>query len=148
MPKYFLGIVEHEDAYGPDGPADFDTVMAAHSDFSAAVRAAGASVLGGEALQPVSTATFLRGTRTDAVRPVDNPLPEVTEVFGGYYVIEARDDAQALELARLCPAPYGYVELRPVWEFGDGDSAGSAGASESTGTAAATAAGSAGSASA
>ncbi|SDP21605.1 Uncharacterized conserved protein [Nakamurella panacisegetis] len=117
MPKYFLSIVEDPAAYAEAGTADFDAVMKAHNDFGQSVKDAGATVLSGEALQPTSTATFLRGTRTDAVTAVDNPLPEVKEVIGGYYLIEAPDDATALELAKLCPAPFGYVEMRPIWEF-------------------------------
>ncbi len=118
MPKYMFSIVEAESAYAESGAAEFDAVMKAHSHFAESVKAAGASVISGEALQPTSTATYLRGTRTDRVSAVDNPLPEAKEVVGGYYLIDAADDAQALELAKLCPAPYGYVELRPVWEFG------------------------------
>lgn len=117
MPKYFLAIVESEAPYAQGGAADFDEIMQAHSDFAHAVKAVGASVLSGEALHPVATATFLRGTRTDRVNTVDNPLPEAKEVIGGYYLIEAADDAQAVELARLCPAPFGYVELRPIWDL-------------------------------
>lgn len=117
MPKYFLSIVEDQASYAPEGSADYDAVMAAHADFSTAVKAAGAMILSGEALQPVATATFLRNTRTDAVTTVDNPLPEVKEMLGGYYLIEAADDAQAAELAKMCPAPYGYIEMRPIWEF-------------------------------
>ena len=41
----------------------------------------------------------------------------VKEILGGYYVVEAADDAQAVELAKRCPAPGGYIELRPIWEF-------------------------------
>lgn len=117
MPKYFLSIIEDQSGYDEAGAASFDESMTAHRDFAAAVKAAGARIESGEALQPVSTATFLRGTRTDAVSAVDNPLPEAKEVVGGYYMIEAPNDAAALELAKLCPAPYGYIELRPIWEF-------------------------------
>jgi hypothetical protein len=117
MPKYMLSIVEAEAPYAEAGAAGFDEVMKAHQDFSAAVKASGATIESGEALQPVKTATFLRGTRTPGVTAVDNPLPEAKEVVGGYYLIDAPDDAAALELAKLCPAPYGYIELRPVWEF-------------------------------
>lgn len=92
--------------------------MAAHRSFSEAVQAAGGSVVAGDARQPRATATILRGTRSADVRRVDNPLPEVKEVFGGYYVIEVADDATAAALAAQCPAPYGYIELRPVWDFG------------------------------
>jgi len=109
MPKYLITIVENQDAYTDD--ADFGAVMQMHGDFAESV------AKGGEALQPLPTATFLRNTRTDDVAVVDNPLPDVKEVLGGYYLVSAKDDAQALEFAKLCPAPQGYVELRPIWEF-------------------------------
>jgi hypothetical protein len=117
MPKYFIGIVEDEAQYTTAGEADLGAVMAAHQDFAAAVTAAGGHILSGEALQPTPTATYLRGTRTESVRAMDNPLPEVKEVFGGFYLIDVPDDATALELAKKCPAYTGYIELRPVWEF-------------------------------
>lgn len=118
MARYFIGIVETEAPYTETGEADFDAVLTAHRSFSEAVVAAGCTVVAGDALQPTPTATFLRGTRTAGVHRVDNPLPEVKEVFGGYYVIEAPDEATALSLAEQCPAPFGYIEMRPVWDFG------------------------------
>lgn len=117
MPKYLITIVEDRDAYTTDEDPDFGSVMQMHGDFAESVSKAGGEILGGEALQPVPTATFLRKTRTDDVSVVDNPLPDVKEVLGGYYLVSAKDDAQALDFAKLCPAPAGYVELRPVWEF-------------------------------
>jgi hypothetical protein len=113
-----LTIVESERPYAEAGSAGFDAAMQAHNDFAQSVEKAGGTIASGAALQPTATATYLRGTRTDDVSVIDNPLPEAKEVVGGYYLIEAPDDAVALELAKLCPAPYGYVELRPVWEFG------------------------------
>lgn len=117
MPKYFLSIVESEAPYADGGEADFDEIMDAHGEFTRAVKAAGAAVLSGEALRATPTAVFLRGTRTAGVSTIDNPLPEVKEVIGGYYLIEASDDEQALALAKLCPAPFGYIEMRPVWDM-------------------------------
>ncbi len=118
MPKYFMAIVESESAYAEGGTADFDEIMKAHSEFAQSVKDVGASILSGEALRPSSTASYLRGTRTQHVTAIDNPLPEAKEVVGGYYLVEAADDAQALGLAKLCPAPFGYIELRPIWDFG------------------------------
>src|SRR4051794_14906951 len=86
MPRYMLSIVEQEAAYSEGGGANFDEIMQAHGAFSTAVKEAGASVVSGEALQPMATATFLRGTRTPQVSAVDNPLPEAKEVIGGYYL--------------------------------------------------------------
>ena len=117
MAKYLMLIIEREAAYAEAGEAIFGEVMAAHDAFTKEVEAAGAKILGGEALQPSPTATYLRGTRTEGVHTVDNPLPELKEVVGGYYLVEAADDAAALELAKRCPAGFGYIELRPIWEF-------------------------------
>ncbi len=118
MPKYLMIIVESEAAYAEAGDAVFGEVMAEHNAFSQEVADSGAKILGGEALQPTSTATYLRGTRTAEVHTFDNPLPELKEVVGGYYLVEAADDAAALELAKRCPAGFGYIELRPIWETG------------------------------
>lgn len=120
MSLYLMVINESEASYASAGEADFNAVMAMHEAFGASVKAAGASVVSGEALQPTATATYLRGTRTDGVHAVDNPAPELKEVLGGYYLVDAPSDEVALELAKLCPAPYGHIELRPIWDFSAG----------------------------
>ena len=74
-----------------------------HTDFSERRRRAGASILGGEALQPIATAIYLRNTRTANVAVVDNPAPDLKEVLGGYYLIEAADDAHAAGARRALP---------------------------------------------
>jgi hypothetical protein len=117
MALYMYNIYEDQTVYAEGGAADFDLVMKLHKDFSDAVAEAGAKVVAGEALQPTSTATFLRDTCTDKVHTIDNPLPEVKETLGGFYVLDVSDEAQAMELAKSVPAPYGFVEVRPVWEF-------------------------------
>ncbi|HEU4841828.1 MAG TPA: YciI family protein [Ilumatobacteraceae bacterium] len=119
MPKYLLLIVESEQAYAEAGEAEFNAVMEAHQAFSKEVAELGGAILGGEALQPVPTATFLRGTRTDRVEVVDNPAPDLKEILGGYYLVEAADDEQARAIAERCPAAYGYIEIRPIWEIPD-----------------------------
>ena len=91
MPKYLMIIVEDQSAYQNVEIATMNDVMQQHGDFAAAVEAAGAKMLGGEALQPTSTATYLRGTRSGNVTVVDNPAPDLKEVVGGYYLIEAKD---------------------------------------------------------
>jgi hypothetical protein len=120
MPKYLLLIVEDQSAFQSAGQASFDDVMAAHMAFATELEQLGGKSLGGEALQPAATATFLRGTRTDSVTAVDNPAPDLKETLGGYYLIEADDDATARRIAERCPAPYGYIEVRPIWDFSAG----------------------------
>lgn len=91
--------------------------MAAHEPFTTAIAEAGGTVATGRALRGIRSASFLRGTRTDQVHTIDNPSPEVTEQLGGFYVVDLPSEEIALELARLAPAPYGYVEMRPVWDM-------------------------------
>lgn len=118
MAKYLVSIHENEDAYSEENfEANMPAVMAAHQAFTAEVSELGGTLLGGEALQPLPTATFLRGTRTPGVEATDNPAAGLKEVFGGFYIFEAPDEATARAIAEKCPAPFGYVELRPVMEF-------------------------------
>ncbi len=72
-------------------------------------------MLGGNALQPTATATSVRD---DIV--TDGPFVETKEALGGYYLIEAADLDQALAVAKLCPARFGGVEVRPVWDIAAG----------------------------
>ena len=121
MPKYLLMIVEDSSAYVDNDEAQYNEIMEAHMSFNQELAELGAKNLGGEALQPTSTATFLRGTRTGSVTVVDNPGPDVKEILGGYYLIEADDDDHAHRVAERCPAPFGYIEVRPIWEFATPD---------------------------
>ena len=86
--------------------------MDAHNRFPAQVEKLGGTLLGGKALQPTATATTIRA---DVV--TDGPFAETKEALGGYYLIEAADLDQALEIGKVCPAPYGSVEVRPIWSF-------------------------------
>jgi hypothetical protein len=49
----------------------------------------------------------------------DGPYPESKDIVGGYSLIEARDLAQAAELAGGCPIfeSDGLVEVRPVMKM-------------------------------
>jgi hypothetical protein len=115
MAKYLILIYEDEKSYADPAPGVFEAAMEAHTRFAGQVGEKGGELLGGDALQPTMTATSIRG---DIV--TDGPFAETKEALGGYYVIEARDLDQALDIAKLCPAPYGGVEVRPVMEFSGG----------------------------
>jgi hypothetical protein len=68
-------------------------------------------------LQPIETATTVRVENGDALT-TDGPFADTKEVFGGYYVFQAHDLDEALELAGRIPAARlgGSVEVRPVVE--------------------------------
>jgi len=73
---------------------------------------------GGEALQPVSTATTVRATESRTLTS-DGPFAETKEQLGGYFVIDASDLDEAIEWAAKMPhiAGGGSVEVRPIVEF-------------------------------
>jgi len=112
MAQYLILIYESEAAYATATPEDFQNVMEAHGRFAKQVGELGGELLGGNALQPTSTATTIRD---DVV--TDGPFVETKEVLGGYYLIEASDLDQALAIGKLCPAGYGGVEVRPIMKF-------------------------------
>jgi hypothetical protein len=67
-----------------------------------------------EALQPVETATTVR-VRNGKVSVVDGPFAETKEQLAGFYLIEARDLNEAIQVAaKIPPAREGSVEVRPV----------------------------------
>lgn len=67
-----------------------------------------------EALQPVETATTLR-VRNGKLSVSDGPFAETKEQLAGFYLIEARDLNEAIQLAsRIPPARVGSIEVRPV----------------------------------
>ena len=112
MAQYLILIYEDESGYDNPDPAVFQQAMDAHNRFAEQVVELGGGLLGGNALQPTPTATSIRG---DVV--TDGPFVETKEVLGGYYLIEAKDLDHALQIGKLCPAPFGGVEVRPVMSF-------------------------------
>ena len=115
MAKYAILIYEAESGYASGDQALFQQVMEAHNRFAGQVGERGGKILGGDALEPTPTSTSIRG---DLV--TDGPFAETKEALGGFYLIEARDLDHAIEIAKLCPAPFGGVEVRPVMDTSGG----------------------------
>jgi hypothetical protein len=113
MSQYLILIYEDEAGYATATPEVLGEVMEAHNQFTAAVETTGAKIVGGEALQPTTTATSVRG----GSEVTDGPFVETKEALGGYYLIEAPDLDTALAVGKLCPARFGGVEVRPVMTF-------------------------------
>jgi hypothetical protein len=114
MAQYLLLIYENESAYENPSPELWNQLMEAHGAFSKAVVEQGGKILGGEALQPTTTATSVRGGATGDHVVTDGPFVETKEALGGFYMIEATDLDQAIAFAKQCPAPFGGIEVRPV----------------------------------
>jgi hypothetical protein len=109
MAEYLILIYEREDEYAAATPDVFREVMEAHNRFGEQY---GSKIRGGKALQDTHAATTIRN---DVV--TDGPFVETKEVLGGYYLVEANDLDEALEIAKHCPAPFGGVEVRPIQVF-------------------------------
>jgi hypothetical protein len=73
--------------------------------------------IGGNALQPTSTATTVR-VRDGKTITSDGPFTETKEQIGGYYLFECKDLDQAIAWAARIPgASHGAVEVRPIMVF-------------------------------
>jgi len=111
--QYLALLVSKERDLTPDQRA---TEMAAYQSFHAK---AGPAIRAGDALLPAATAVRIAGG-PDAPTITDGPFAEAAEVAGGYYVFEAENLDEALELARGVPAArYGAIEVRPIYHTVD-----------------------------
>jgi hypothetical protein len=85
-------------------------------DYDRTLRAAG-RCLASEALQPVHTAASVR-VRDGKIAVRDGPFTETKECLAGFYLIEAADLKEAIQIAaKIPPAQVGTIEVRPVREL-------------------------------
>ena len=95
--------------------ADAERHFEEYAQFTASIRRSGHFIAGNRLLPP-DTATTVR-VRDGRMSTTDGPFAETKEVFGGYYLIEARDLNEAILVAARIPgAARGCVEVRPVAE--------------------------------
>jgi len=77
----------------------------------------GGKCLASEALQPVHTATTVR-VRDGKVSIRDGPFTETKEYLAGFYLVDAADLNDAIQIAsQMPPARVGCIEVRPVREL-------------------------------
>jgi hypothetical protein len=70
-----------------------------------------------QALQSAETAMTVR-VRDGKVSTTDGPFAETKEQLGGFFLIEAKDLNEAIQVAsRLSGARLGCIEVRPVMEL-------------------------------
>ena len=81
--------------------------------YDVAIRKSG-HCIASEALRSVQTATTVR-VRNGKVSVTDGPFAETKEQLAGFYLIEARDLDEAIQIAaKIPPARVGSVEVRPI----------------------------------
>jgi len=95
--------------------ADAEKHYAEYELFIESIRRSG-HYLGCNRLLPPAEATTIR-VRGGKVAATDGPWVETKEQLGGYFLIEARDLNEAIQVAARIPgAALGCVEVRPVAE--------------------------------
>ena|SRR5436305_8189516 len=114
MAEYLVLIYGDEKAIYAAGQPLWDQLMQEHGKFA---ENNGPALRGGNALQPVATATTIRKEESGGATVTDGPFIETKEALGGYYLIEAKDLDEAISVAKQVPAPFGGVEVRPVMVF-------------------------------
>jgi len=114
MAEYLVLIYEDEASYANADQDVFNRVMEAHTKFG---ENNATKLRGGNALQPTSTATTIRGDSSGKQTVTDGPFVETKEALGGYYLIDADNLDEAIEIAKQCPAAFGGVEVRPIMTF-------------------------------
>ncbi|HEX9876039.1 MAG TPA: YciI family protein [Gammaproteobacteria bacterium] len=93
--------------------ADAERHYQEYAEFTQTLRKNGQYV-GANRLLPAATATTIR-VRNGRTLVTDGPFAETKEQLGGYYLIEAKDLDEAIEIAGKIPgARRGCVEIRPI----------------------------------
>ena len=114
--QYLCLIYGDENAFQGASQDERNQVMADYSTFTESIEKSG-HMVGANALQPTATATTVR-VRNGETLVTDGPFAETKEQLGGYYLIEAKDADDALEVAARIPgARHGSIEVRPVMVF-------------------------------
>ena len=114
--QYVLLIYRSQDVVNAMSPAERGELMGGFDAFNKTLEARGA-LRSTEALQSVTTAKTVR-VRDGHTVSTDGPFAETKEQLGGYYVVEAKDLDEAIDLAAQIPiARIGAIEIRPIMVF-------------------------------
>lgn len=111
--QYLCLIYSEESEWLKLSKPEYERVFGEYHAYTDDVRRSG-HLLGGNPLEPTTAATTVR-VRNGRVSTTDGPFAETKEQLGGYYLLEAKDLNEAIQLAARIPgAKYGCIEVRPV----------------------------------
>ena len=111
--KYLCLIYTDESSFGKMSPDELGTMRKDYGVYTQDITASG-HYIGGNALESVTTATTVR-VRNGKVSTTDGPYAETKEQLAGYYLIEAKDLNDAIQVGSRIPgARFGAIEVRPV----------------------------------
>ena len=113
--KYLCLIYQDEKGLQTTPRPDVEKTMAEYWAFTDDIKKSGHHIAS-NGLQPTTTATTVR-VRNGKLSTTDGPFAETKEQLGGFYLIEAKDLNDAIQVAARIPSVrWGAVEVRPVWE--------------------------------
>ena len=109
----YLCLICAETVMEQMSPAEVEQHFREYAQFTRDIKRSGHFVSANR-LKPAADATTVR-VRNGQMTVTDGPFAETKEQFGGYYIIEARDLNEAIQVAAKIPgARFGSVELRPI----------------------------------
>ena len=111
--QYLLLIYGVERDYTKLNAAELGALGQEYGQFTKEIMDSGKYV-GGNQLKPIVTARTVRVRNAKQV-VTDGPFAETKEQLGGYYLVNAKDDAEAVAIAPRIPgARTGSIEVRPI----------------------------------
>ena len=114
--KYVCLCYDEEAKLNTMSEAELDDIMREVHAYNDELRQKG-QLIAVQRLQSVDTATTVR-LRNGKLSTTDGPFAETKEQLGGFFLIEARDLNEAIQIAsRLPGARLGCIEVRPIWEL-------------------------------
>ena len=114
--KYAILIYGDESGFADAPQEAIDASMAEWWNYEGELQKAGVK-LAGEALQPTGTGKSIR-VEGGKASVTDGPFAETKEQLGGFYLLDVKDENEAMEWATKCPgAKTGTIEIRPVQVF-------------------------------
>lgn len=113
MAKYMLLLRGGRESLGEYTPEQFQEMIQPYVDWSRRLREEG-RLDGADEL--AAGGRTLRANGGGFV--VDGPFTETKEDIGGYFIIQAADEVEAIEIAKGCPnfSHGGFVEVRAIVE--------------------------------
>ena len=113
--KYLLLVHHDEEAFGKRSEAERQHLIQESVQLANHLHASG-QYLGAAPLHPTAETSCVR-VRDGKLLVTDGPFAETREQIGGYFLVEARDVNEAIDIAARIPgARIGTVEVRPVTE--------------------------------
>ena len=111
--KYLLLCCHDEKKWDSMSKNERDAVMEETMAYCAALKNSG-HLIGAEQLEPIETAMTVR-VRSGKLAVTDGPFAETKEQVGGFFLINARDLNEAIQVASKFPSVrFGTMEVRPV----------------------------------